>query len=134
VVAGSQTRVTFDVDQETVLVEELDTAIDLGGGPVFDLGLGPVLDLGLGPDLAQLEVETYRALEHPLDRGRDYLVRFSSGGWSGAVDLVSADFGGGVVVVFDARGVPSAGGNVRLESSGKTVDLVLEPLSGRMGP
>jgi len=122
VVTGSQTRVTFDTNAETVLVEELLGAIDLGATP--------------GREVASASIETrsYQAVPHPLNRGNDYQLALSRQGWSGAVDLVSVDFGAGLSVVFDARGVPSAGGTVLLESSGVQMSLLLDSVSGAMAP
>jgi len=120
VLSGTETRVTFDPGAETVLVEERRLAVDFGTAP------------GAQINATVIETKSYQPVQDPLDKDGDYLVVLSKAGWSGAVDLSSANFGGSPSVVFDRRGVPSAGGTVRLESSGKKIDLTLDPASGRM--
>ena len=46
-------------------------------------------------------------------------------------DLVSADFGGRATVVFDAYGVPDAGGTVVVSSGSITRTVALDAASGR---
>jgi len=120
VVSGAETRVTFDVVAETVLIEERRTAGDFVKAA--------------GTDLSSILVEsaTYQPMPHPLDAGRDYLLDLSYGDWSGGVEINAAAFGGSPSVVFSARGVPSAGGTVRLMSSGQGISLDLDAYSGGM--
>ena len=70
-------------------------------------------------------------LAHDPLTGHESLVELGQGKLENAVDVTEADFGrGGRVVVFDARGLPLAGGRLRLVAGKEQRVLRVDPVTG----
>lgn len=88
--------------------------------------------------------ETYRiadangnVIKHPVKKGFDYVVSFSTDKRLGQVNIVSADFDGSQTVSFDYLGSPYNGapaalasGVVTLQAGGVTRTVTVEPVTG----
>lgn len=116
---GSDTSVWFDVTGNDVEVQVKGTATDLNAG-----------DVEL--DEVAVETVTFRRIEHPLNRGTEYVIDLTSRGWSGAVILSAVDLDGTDRLEFDARGAPSSGGTVTLENDGWELVLIVDAQAGKM--
>jgi hypothetical protein len=79
---------------------------------------------------ADIETKAFAPLESPWNRGSDFVLSPASLALLGDVDIFAAVFGAESWVVFDQQGTPSSSGSVSLSSGGKSLVLVLDPLSG----
>lgn len=91
--SGSQTRVTIDAANDTILVERFTISGDITGGAA---------------EIAENDIESgaFATVAHPASRGKDYNIIFADEDRFDGVDIASATFGGGQTVTFDAMGVP----------------------------
>ncbi len=81
---------------------------------------------------ADLEGGTFELIGHPLNRGTDYVVKFNDDDRLGGVDIVSSDFGGSERVVFEALGIPKAGGTVVLSLGKAMMTVNLHAVTGKV--
>ena len=117
--SGGQTRVTIDAANDTILVERFEISGDITGAAV---------------EIAENDIDSgaFATVAHPASRGKDYYIVFADEDRFDGVDIVSATFGGGQTVTFDAMGVPSNGGTVTLSLGSKQVSLTVDALSGKV--
>ena len=117
--SGNQTRVTIDAANDTILVERYEISGDI---------------MGAETELPQNDIDTgaFATVAHPASRGKDYDIAFADESRFDGVDIVSATFGGGQTVTFDAMGVPSNGGTVTLSLGSNQVILTVDALSGKV--
>ena len=117
--SGSKTRVTINVDTDTILVEQFMPSVGL---------------LGNENQLSESDVEggTFVVMGNPLNRGTDYNVSLAGGKQFGTADITSVAFGAGNWVVFDPQGAPSNGGAVSLTVGSHQVVVNLDSLSGKV--
>lgn len=94
-----------------------------------------------GAESYQIEMRkadgTYEVIKHPVKKGFDYIVSFSTDRRLGQVNIVSADFDGTDTVSFDYLGSPYNGatgaltsGVVTLQAGGVTRTVTVEPVTG----
>ena len=80
-------------------------------------------------------------IEHPIKKGSNYVVDFSSDGRLDRVDIASVDFDGEVTVAFDYLGSPYSrdvslafanlnSGTITLQAGGLTKTVTVEPVTG----
>ena len=114
--SGSETSVTIDVDQDTILVERYEITGDIMGTET------EILE-------GQIDGGAFVIVAHPASRGKDYNIVFADEDRFDGVDIVSTTFGGGQVT-FDAMGVPSpsGGGTVTLSLGGNQVIVTVDAL------
>ena len=116
---GCETRVSIDVAADTVSVEKA----------------GVVLSAAVLSDaqatFSSVETTAFERMEHPMMRGSAYVLSLSSQGALGGVDITAVDLGGVSKLIFDARGTPSSGGTVQLESEGRQLVISIDPQAGR---
>ena len=98
---GRETKVTFDVTTDTILVEQFTNPKDL---------LGAETEL----DEADVEGGAFEPMGNPLNRGTDYSIDLAARGWVAGAEISAADFSGNDFVTFDALGTPSSEGTVTL--------------------
>jgi len=117
--SGGQTRVTVDAANDTILVERFEITGDITGAET---------------EIAENDIDSgaFATVAHPASRGKDYNIVFADEDRFDGVDIVSATFGGGQTVTFDAMGVPSNGGTVTLSLGGNQVSLTVDALSGKV--
>ena len=116
---GKQTSVTIDAAADTVLVERYKINGDILSG---------------ASEMSQSDVESGSTVtvSHPFKRGEDYNIVFANEDRLNGVDIVSAVFGAGNSVTFDATGGPSNGGTVTLAFGSRQVTITVDSLSGRV--
>ena len=116
---GRQTRVVFDKNAESIEVEQFETGIDL---------------MGSETELAEAVIEggAFSPMDHPLKRGDNYLIDFSSENRFKGVDLIEALFNSTNIAAFDSRGHPSAGGSVTVGVGDRQVVLTVDSQSGKV--
>jgi len=106
------------------------TAIDLASG----LARSTQRPHGVAFDLATERlavIDSEGRLAHDPLTGHESLVELGQGNLESAVDVTEAAFGrGGRVAIFDAHGLPLAGGRVRLVSGQEERVLTLDPTTG----
>lgn len=114
--SGMPCRVTIDDAAETVLVEQIEYTANF---------------LGSETQLAEADVEgnAYVAMTHPLRPGKTYSFDV---GAAQRVDIVSAAFGAGNVVVFDELGAPSEGGGFTLNFGDFQGSWTVDALTGKI--
>ena len=76
-------------------------------------------------------------IEHPIVKGSDYVVDFSSDGRLDRIDIASVDFDGKSTVKFDYLGSPYNedngalnSGTITLQAGGSTKTVTVEPVTG----
>jgi len=76
-------------------------------------------------------------IKHPIKKGSNYVVDFSSDGRLDRVDIASVDFDGTSTVKFDYLGSPYNGsdgflssGTIELQAGGFTKTVTVEPVTG----
>jgi len=116
---GKQTSVTIDDAADAVLVERYKINGDILSG---------------ASEMSQSDVESGSTVpvSHPTKRGEDYNIVFANEDRLNGVDIVSAVFGAGNSVTFDATGGPSNGGTVTLALGSRQVTVTVDSLSGRV--
>ena len=117
--SGEQMRVTIDAANDTILVQRYEISGDI---------------MGAETEIAENDIESgaFDTVAHPASRGKDYNIDFADEARFDGVDIVSATFGGGQTVTFDAMGVPSNGGTVTLSLGSNQVILTVDALSGKV--
>jgi type II secretory pathway pseudopilin PulG len=115
--AGRDTRVTFDVAADTVLVEHFKSTADFTQDTLSE---------------ADVEGGAFTPMGHPLTRGTDYSLNLANQALLGGVDVTAVDFGGANVVTYDAMGAPSSGGTVTLTYGSRQMVVTLDALSGKV--
>ena len=117
--SGNQTRVTIDAANNTILVERYEISGDI---------------MGTATEIAENDIDSgaFATVPHPASRGKDYNIIFADEDRFDGVNIVSATFGGGQTVTFDAMGVPSNGGTVTLSLGSEQVILTVDALSGKV--
>ncbi len=113
--SGEQTRVTIDAASDTILVERFEISGDLTGAVIPE---------------DDIEIGAFATMPHPASRGKNYYIVFADEPRFNGVDIVSATFGGGQTVTFDAMGVPSpsGGGTVTLTLGSQQVIVTVDAL------
>ncbi len=95
--SGSETSVTIDAANDTILVERYEITGDIMGTET------EILE-------GQIDGGAFVIVAHPASRGKEYKIIFANEDRFDGVDITSANFG--VIptetVTFDAMGVPSA--------------------------
>jgi prepilin-type N-terminal cleavage/methylation domain-containing protein len=81
-------------------------------------------------DNYRIEDQNGNIIQHPVKKGFKYIVDFQKDGRVGRVGITGANFGGTAVVTFNSMGSPDNGGTVTLQASGKTVKVMVEPITG----
>lgn len=86
------------------------------------------------PNLNETVVEggSFTSMDHPLNPGVPYNLSLGGDGLFGGVDVVSAVFGGGSTLTFDALGAPSDGGTVILGYGGHQRVIQVDGLTGKV--
>lgn len=117
--SGEQTRVTIDATNDTVLVERSEISGDI---------------MGADTELPENDIdsEAFVTVAHPASRGKDYNIVLAEENRFEGVDLVTATFGAGNSVTFDALGIPSDGGTVVLSLGSTQVTLTVDSLTGKV--
>ena len=117
--SGAQTRVTIDATNNTVLVERSEISGDI---------------MGADTELPENDIdsEAFVTVAHPASRGKDYNIVLAAENRFEGVDLVTATFGAGNSVTFDALGIPSDGGTVVLSLGSTQVTLTVDSLTGKV--
>ncbi len=70
-------------------------------------------------------------LIHPMTK-TDYIVTFSGHRALGNVDLVTADFGGDAVLIFDETGAPDSAGTATVSAENVTYQISVSAGTGRV--
>lgn len=85
----------------------------------------------------RIEDQNGNVIQHPVKKGFDYEINFSTDGRLNKVDIVDADFDGTSVVKFDYLGSPYNGinsplnsGVIRLQAGGTTTTVTVEAVTG----
>lgn len=117
--SGEQTRVTIDATNNTVLVE-----LSKISGNI----------MGAETELPEndIDIKAFVTAAHPASRGKDYNIVLAEENRFEGVDLVTATFGTGNSVTFDALGIPSDGGTVVLSLGSTQVTLTVDSLTGKV--
>ena len=105
---------------EILEVEQLTSAADFEDGALDEI------------DRALAESMSFQSMGHPIRRGIDYRLDFSTGTGIKGVDILAATFGAGSSVTFDGTGRPSAGGIVRLGRGDREVIVAVDEISGKV--
>lgn len=69
-------------------------------------------------------------IEHPVRKGFDYIVNFSTDDRVGNVDITQAAFGGSSRVEFDYFGSPNNGGSVVIGAGSDVATITVAPATG----
>lgn len=122
---GRTCRVVFDVAGETLEVsqvvhEKIDKLKDTNLSEIDD---GEVDDPGLW---------AWEQMDNPMHPGVPYEIDFRAAEAFGGVDIVSATFGTGTTVEFDARGAASDEGTVVIGFGGRQASIQVDDESGRI--
>jgi Tfp pilus assembly protein FimT len=117
---GAETRVTFDVAADTILVEKFTPSVNLS--------------LDNGEELTKNLVEggSFEPVEHPVIKGSNYFISLQDQGWFGGSDITVVNFNASNWLTFNALGIPSTGGTVTLALGSRTAVLTVDALSGRI--
>ncbi len=112
-------RVTIDATADTLLLEQVQHDASL---------------LGIEAQLAETAVEALSTVRvpHPMLPFEDYEVDFTNPSRFSGVDIVSATFGGGNFLEFQALGTPSSGGSVTMTAGDFQTVLTVDGLSGKV--
>jgi len=81
---------------------------------------------------AVVEGGLYKMMMDPSNPGEAYVVPLAGQGLFGGIDIVGADFGGSLVLDFDALGTPSSGGTVTLACGRDQKVLHVDALTGKV--
>lgn len=117
--SGGNTRVTFDTDADTILIEQFRPDEDLLGS-----------ETELGED--DVEGGSFVTMAYPLDPGTDYLINFRDDERFDNVDISTALFGADDHVQFDSLGRPSEGGTLSLVSGNHHILISVDPVNGKV--
>ena len=74
--------------------------------------------------------QTNTIIEHPVKKGFNYEIDFSSDGRLDKVEINDANFNSTQTIRFDSLGSPDNGGTVILNADGFTVNISVEPVTG----
>lgn len=74
--------------------------------------------------------QTSTIIEHPVKKGFNYEIDFSSDGRVDKVEIDDANFNSTQTVRFDSLGSPDNGGTVILNADGLTINILVEPVTG----
>jgi prepilin-type N-terminal cleavage/methylation domain-containing protein len=116
---GRETRVTIDAAGDTILVEQSSFSQEiLTGGAV----------------LAEAIVENgaLAPMQYPLKRGTDYKISLAKESRFDGVDITASAFGTQNWVIYNTLGTPSSSGAVTLACGSQQVQVVLDPLTGKV--
>lgn len=116
--SGRETKVTFDVSADTILVEQFTNPKDL---------LGAETEF----DEADVEGGAFEPMGNPLNRGQDFSIDLTDGAFFGVVDISAVDFSGNDFVIFDAVGTPSSQGTVTLTVGKREQKVRVRRFTGR---
>jgi len=78
----------------------------------------------------QIQDQTGAIIPHPVKKGFDYEINFSSDSRLSKVDIDNVNFNSASTVTFDYLGTPDNGGDVTLEADGVIVTITVEPVTG----
>jgi type II secretory pathway pseudopilin PulG len=119
--SGSETRVTIDVDQDTILVKRFEVSDE-----IMDDIMGNAVEI----DEDDIEGGDFVTVAHPASRGKEYKIIFADEDRFDGVDIVSTTLPEelGKTVTFNSMGVPSGGGTVTLSLGGNQVILTVDAL------
>jgi hypothetical protein len=115
--AGRETRVTFDVAADTVLVEHFTSTADFTQDTLSE---------------ADVEGGAFTPMGHPLKRGTNYNLNLANQTLLGGVDVTAVDFGGANLVTYNAVGAPSSGGTITLAYGNSQVIITVDSLTGKV--
>jgi len=116
---GAKIRVTIDDTADTILVERFNIDGDIFGGAAV---------------MTESDIDngTFGTMDHPFNRGEDYLITFTAEDRFNGVDIASSVFGAGNSVTFDMLGAPSEGGTVTLSLGDKEITVAVDSLTGKV--
>lgn len=83
-----------------------------------------------GGDCYRILDQNGDVISHPVKKGFDYLIDFTSDGRLDRVDISNVDFNSAGSVTFDCLGSPDNGGVVTVQAGGATLMVVVEPVTG----
>ena len=69
-------------------------------------------------------------IEHPVNKGSNYMVSFGGNTSLDKVDIINVDFGSMSSVTFNLLGNPDNGGTVQLQADGSTATIAVEAVTG----
>lgn len=78
----------------------------------------------------QIQDEYGAIIPHPVKKGFDYEINFSSDSRLSKVDIDNVNFNSTNKVKFDYLGTPDNGGDITLEADGVIVTITVEPVTG----
>jgi len=78
----------------------------------------------------RIEDSTGNVIEHPVKKGFDYVVDFTSDNRISRVSIESVDFNLTGQVQFDCLGSPDNGGTITLDANGQSMTVNVEPVTG----
>ena len=122
---GRRCRVVFDVAGETLEVsqvvhENIDELKDTNESELDEW------------DVDDVDLWIWVQMDNPMHPGVPYEVDFGAAEAFGGVDIVSATFGTGTTVEFDARGTASDDGTVVIGFGGRQASIQVDDESGRI--
>ncbi len=77
----------------------------------------------------QIEDQGNNVIKHPVKKGFDYVMNFSSDKRLGKVDITNVSFPS-EIVRFDSLGSPDNGGTITINADGITATITVEPVTG----
>ena len=78
----------------------------------------------------QIEDSNSNVIEHPVRKGFNYVVDFTSDSRIDKVRISDADFSGAGRVEFDYLGSPDSSGTVSIQADGITTTITVEAVTG----
>jgi Tfp pilus assembly protein FimT len=78
----------------------------------------------------RIEDTTGTVVLHPVKKGFDYVLDFTSEERLNRVSIDSVDFNAASEVQFDCLGSPNEGGTVTLQANGEVMTVNVEPVTG----
>ncbi|MHC4757418.1 MAG: GspH/FimT family protein [Planctomycetota bacterium] len=78
----------------------------------------------------RIEDTAGNVVSHPVKKGFDYVMDFTTEGSLNQVTISSVSFNTSTEVQFDCLGSPSEGGTVTLEANGEVMTVNVEPVTG----
>jgi len=111
--------VSIDLVADTVTVEKAAVV------------LAATVDQSSEATASAVETTSFQRVENPMMRGSAYVLSLTRQGVLGGVDIKAVDLGGVSKLIFDARGSPSSGGTMTLESEGRQLVVNIDSRTGR---